>query len=141
MISKLWMIGLFVFVINDCWAVEQSQVCFKDQCVAADVVDTPEGLQHGLSGREALLKDQGMLFVFESDDRHRFWMKDMKFDLDIIWIDQAGQVIDLVSDLKPCTPLDCPVYAPQQKARYVLEVNAGYAKHHNIKIGSLAVIK
>ena len=86
-----------------------------------EIVKTPEAMARGLSGRDKLGDHQGMLFVFDADGRHSFWMKDMKFALDILWLDQDGRIVDMRQDLLPCTPDNCTVYVPQGPARYVLE--------------------
>ena len=70
-----------------------------------------------------------MLFVFEEDDKHGIWMKDMLFPLDVIWMDKEGNVVDYVENLQPCLNLaNCKTYFPKKEARYVLEINAGVAK-------------
>lgn len=117
------------------------QVCFKDSCVGVETVSKPRQLERGLSGRKGLDKDSGMLFVFPSEGVYRFWMKDMKFALDIIWMDGTGTVVAVGSGLQPCTPSDCPVYAPPQGARYVLEVRNGFAETHGITVKSKAELK
>lgn len=90
----------------------------------------------GLGDRKSLSPDQGMLFVFDKPDIYPFWMRDMQFPLDIIWLDENYQVVDMVTDLKPESYPQS--FAPAKKALYVLEVNAGVAEKNNIKIGATA---
>ncbi len=87
----------------------------------------------GLSGREALLKGEGMLFVFEVSDRHGFWMKDMKFPLDIIWIDDNKRVVHIEESVDPNTYPK--TFYPEQDSRYVLEIGAGLSAINDIKVG------
>jgi uncharacterized membrane protein (UPF0127 family) len=94
----------------------------------------------GLSGRTSLSSNQGMLFVFVYQDYWSFWMYDMKFPLDIIWFDSSRRAVYLEPNLPLCTQLNCPVITPDLQARYVLEVNAGFAAAHNITLGKTFVV-
>src|SRR3989338_5042145 len=60
--------------------------------IKAELADTPEKRALGLSGRETLGNDEGMLFVFDEPNTRQFWMKNMNFALDIIWIDENKKV-------------------------------------------------
>lgn len=90
-----------------------------------EVANTPEQQATGLSGRKQLGKNRGMLFVFEQDDFHVFWMKDMQFAIDIIWIDGDRRVAHIERDVQPDG--SGATYKPARKARYVLEVASGQA--------------
>lgn len=79
----------------------------------------------GLSGRSPLKDDQGMLFIFEDEQTRRFWMKDMLFPLDIVFIGKDGKIVDIKRDFQPCVPDSCPSYPSAGPARYVLEVYSG----------------
>ena len=116
-------------------------VCVQAQCFGVEIVSKPEEMARGLQGRAGLEKNQGMLFVFSADDYHRFWMKDMKFTLDILWIDRGRQVVAVGQNLPPCAADPCPVYVPPQKALYVLEIPAGSAALQGIKTGGVCVFK
>lgn len=98
--------------------------------VAIEMRNTPEGRSQGLSGREKLGKNEGMLFIFDVPAKYGFWMQEMKFPLDFIWI-RGNEVVELTEkvgiermDLKPSLAVD-----------RVLEVNSGWAKENNIKVG------
>lgn len=87
----------------------------------------------GLSGRLSLPDGAGMLFVFDQDDEWGIWMKDMRFSIDIVWIDAEGSVVEVV---ERATPETYPhVFAPRRPARYVLELPAGYAARNGIAEG------
>ncbi len=101
-----------------------------DVFLAAD----PVAQAQGLSGRPALGPLEGMLFIFNRDTEPNFWMKDMNFAIDIIWIDQAGRVIAIEPNLTPDTYPN--YFAPPEPIRYVLEVNAGFADTHQITLGN-----
>ena len=82
-------------------------------------------------------EDEGMLFVYDRPSRQAFWMKDMKFPIDIIWLDVRGSVVHIEDGLKPCIPsLTCPTYSPDKEAQYVLETVAGFSKKHQLTIGT-----
>jgi uncharacterized membrane protein (UPF0127 family) len=100
-----------------------------------EIAKTPSDQEKGLSDRDSIAPDHGMLFVFDSEGSWGFWMKGMRFSLDIIWFDSQRHAVYIEQALLPCTPQNCPVYVPPVKATYVLEVNAGFVRAHNISLG------
>jgi len=104
---------------------------------------TPEELAQGLSSRTEIGSD-GMLFYLPQRQVASFWMKDMLFSIDMVWIDD-GKVIDISSNVpfpNPEIPLNqLPTYSPKQPVTHVLELNAGEAEQFDIKIGSSVVLK
>lgn len=100
---------------------------------SAVVVDTPELREKGLGGRAGIKKDQAMLFVFESDGRHAFWMKDMLFSIDMVWLDSSKKVVHVESDVSPDTFPEA--FGPAVDTRYVIELNAGEAESIRLKMG------
>jgi uncharacterized membrane protein (UPF0127 family) len=101
--------------------------------VRVAVADTPESRARGLGGRAGLAADEGMLFVFLADGKYAFWMKDMRFSLDILWLSSEGKVVSLVERVSPSTyPRD---FVPDVPARYVLELPAGYVGVHAVRLG------
>jgi len=100
-----------------------------------EIAATGADQQKGLSDRDSMAPDHGMLFVFDSEGNWGFWMKDMRFPLDIIWFNSQRNAVFIEQDLLPCTPQDCPIHMPPVKATYVLEVNAGFVRAHNISLG------
>ncbi|MFC1771390.1 DUF192 domain-containing protein [Candidatus Margulisiibacteriota bacterium] len=87
----------------------------------------------GLMHKKHLPLDQGMLFSYEQDQLIPIWMKNTYISLDIIWLDQNMQVVHIKEGT---LPLDTAVIYPPQKARYVLEINAGLAKTMQLKRGA-----
>jgi uncharacterized membrane protein (UPF0127 family) len=85
--------------------------------------------------RDALAQNQGMLLVLEDPRQSAIWMKNMRFPLDIIWISADNKVADLRTNVLPCKSSDCESLYPNNPARYVLEVNAGFSQKNRIKIG------
>ncbi len=107
----------------------------KDRIIRVDIADTPEKREAGLSGRESLAQDEGMLFVFPEDGIYAFWMKDMRFSIDILWISHAGMVVELQKSVSPETyPA---TFVPSKDARYVLELPSGWIEAHIVEIGDI----
>lgn len=103
--------------------------------IPVEVARTPAEAQQGLSGRESLAADKGMLFIFNKPDYYRFWMPNMNFPIDIIWISQntiAGIHKNVSNQFDPANP---KFYTPPQPVNKVLEVNAGFAQKNNLKVG------
>jgi uncharacterized protein len=109
------------------------KACFKSVCVRAEVADTDPQRQAGLMFRKHLPRKHAMLFVFEREGVYPFWMKNMKFPLDIIWFSKDKQVVYIAKNVQPCRDA-CESIAPDRKARFVLEVNAGFTDKYKIKI-------
>lgn len=105
--------------------------------ILADVAYTDEQLEKGLSIKDNLNEDEGMLFIFQNEGQHNFWMNNMKFPIDILWLDTAGKVVHIEPNLQPCTSeFNCTVYEPQNNSLYVLETVAGFAEKHQVEIGT-----
>ncbi len=99
-----------------------------------EVADTAESRQMGLSTRDCIDDNHAMLFVFDNPDLHGFWMKDMKFSIDIVWLDQDKRVVDIKQDVSPATYPE--VFYPSGTAKYVLETNPGLLESVDVTIGS-----
>ena len=106
----------------------------------AEVVKSPAARAKGLGGRTDLCPQCGMLFIFETDNYHAFWMKDTLIPLDIIWLDKDWQVVDFTAFAQPQAGRpdeELPIYRPKTPARYVLELPGGTVeKIRGFKIGS-----
>jgi len=103
--------------------------------IRATIADTPATREKGLSGRAGLANDEGMLFIFPRDGTYSFWMKDMRFSIDIIWISAGGRIVHIAPDVSPETyPED---FVSPTPARYVLEVPAGFAGVHGLDVGDI----
>jgi len=100
------------------------EVRIGTQTFLVEIADSREEWSRGLMFREKLEPNHGMLFVFDEEGLHPFWMKNTLIPLDVIWISGDGKVIDKQT-VSPCIEDPCPVYSPENKAKYALEVNAG----------------
>jgi len=98
--------------------------------VAVEVRDTEEGRDQGLSNREKLAEDEGMLFVFDQPGIYGFWMKGMKFPLDFVWI-KDNAVAEITEDVE-VGRMDI---RPKEAVDKVLEVNSGWVKQNNVRVG------
>lgn len=101
--------------------------------VVAEVADTPALRQQGLSGRTSLPEGSGMWFVFDTDDRWPFWMKDTLIPLDMLWVTADGTIVTIAHDVQPGSYPEA--YAPTSPARYVLEVPGGFTAARGIADG------
>ena len=104
-----------------------------------EVAETPESRAQGLSGREPLADGRGMLFVFKNEGVRTFWMKEMNFPLDMVWIDAACTVVDISRDVPQPDPnqalADLPTYGPAIPVLYVLEIDAGVSDSMELGAG------
>lgn len=103
-----------------------------------EIADSESKRNKGLSGRESLATDSGMLFVYPRSAQHPFWMKGMKISLDFVWIN-ADRVVDIIPGVPPPDPgtkdVDLPIYSSKFDTDKILEVNAGVVQMLNIKVG------
>ncbi|MBL7156043.1 MAG: DUF192 domain-containing protein [Candidatus Pacebacteria bacterium] len=112
-----------------------SQVCFKDNCFDVEIAKTPEQRSRGLMFRKYLGTKKGMLFVFENQEKHSFWMKNTLIPLDIIWINENQKVVFISKNTQPCKQEYCASVSSDEDAKYVLEINAGLVKKIGLNIG------
>lgn len=104
-----------------------------------EVIRDKEGLRKGLSLRESMTEDHGMLFVLDDSRQHAFWMKGMRFPLDIIFIGKNMKITEILENLQPCER--CPLYVPKEHPAYALELNAGQARKQSLSVGDTLVIE
>lgn len=97
-----------------------------------EIADTDRKRQLGLMYRKNLNPDAGMLFIFKTDARHAFWMKNTSIPLDILFIDNNGKVVDTKENM---APLSTKIHKPAFPCRYALEMMAGNIQNLGIRIG------
>ena len=115
-----------------------SLIQIGDSIVLVEIANTPEARTQGLSGREAIRDNTGMFFVFETPAQYGFWMKDMRFAIDIIWIDETLHVIGIEREVSPETFPQ--IFKPVRLAKYVLELPAEFSEKHHIDIGHVVLL-
>ena len=115
-----------------------SKLALNGTTLNVEIADTESKRSKGLSNRESLATDSGMLFVFPKLDKYAFWMKGMKIPLDFIWINDL-KVVDLLANIQPPKKSEkdesLSVYSSKQEFNKVLEVAAGTITRLNIKVG------
>ena len=120
-------------------------VLVGDASFNVELADTPAQRTQGLSGRTALPRGAGMLFVFDREGRHTFWMRDMEIALDFVWINADCVAVDLTEDVPPPEPgaelSDLPRYQPAVPVQYALEINAGEIAAAGIVKGDAVVFE
>jgi len=112
-------------------------ISFQDgTTIRAEIADRPETRQRGLMFRDRLPAGSGMLFIFPQAEPYRFWMKNCKFPLDILWLNAQKEIVYISANTSPCLSDPCPQYGPtQDRALYVLEVAAGFVKKTRLQRG------
>ncbi|MEI6280933.1 MAG: DUF192 domain-containing protein [bacterium] len=103
------------------------------QNIKVDLAVTDEARRQGLSGRSGLGENEGMLFIFDKPDKYYFWMKDMNFPIDMIWVTEDMKVIYIQKNAPPEAYPE--TYGPDANTKYVLEVVSGFSDKNNLKIG------
>ena len=107
-------------------------VKINDTSIKVEIADTVESRAQGLSGKKTLQDGTGMLFIFDEPGQYGFWMKDMNFAIDIVWISESFEVIGIEHEVTPETfPT---IFYPPGPVRYVLELPAGFSRNRGIDI-------
>ncbi|MSR71266.1 MAG: DUF192 domain-containing protein [Candidatus Taylorbacteria bacterium] len=133
---KKAIIGLFVLIIiffgvSSYFKVPQLKI--NNLTINLLTAKTPYALEKGLGGRSGLLENQGMLFIYEKTGNYSFWMKGMRFPIDIIWLDEGLRIVAMKEH---ATPDSYPeVFDPRLESRYTLEVIDGFVDKNQLKIG------
>lgn len=103
----------------------------------AEVADTPEKLLFGLAFREELPPREGMLYIFETTDRHRVKTRGFRIPVDMIWADESRHVVHIIESAPPCPQEPCPYYGPPpEKVRYLIQAAAGFAAKEHLASGA-----
>jgi hypothetical protein len=112
-----------------------SQVTIKGHMFNVEIAATKEKQEQGLSGKQFLAANSGMLFIFNAPDFYEFWMKGMLFPLDFVWIN-GNKIVDLTENVpRPINGGPVKIIKPKTKADKVLEINAGAINANGIKMG------
>lgn len=108
------------------------------------VADNDEKRMKGLSKRKSLDDKQGMLFVFDEKGKYKFWMKDVEFPLDIIYIND-DKIVDIIKNAPPQSKIEedseLLIYEPKAEANYILEINGGLSDKNSFKDGDTVTIE
>jgi len=134
---KLPLILASLFTLSGCGEMnlETSQIQIGTQDITVEIAETQPAKETGLSGIRSLEQNTGMLFVYEAADFHTIWMPDMRFSIDVLWIDADGYIVDAVRHMSPDSYPE--VFSPSTPAKYILEVPAGFLEENNVNIGDI----
>jgi len=120
---------------------DEPTVIIGDNRIVLEVMQTSTELSKGLSGKPSLGAEHGMLFIFSKPALYQFWMPDMNFSIDILWIDN-GKIIGITPEVPYTFDPQAPIfYKPPSPVQYVLEVNAGFTAEKNIQIGDTVIFE
>ncbi len=136
LVGVLLVTGLFI----EFKSVDSGKVIIKigETSIKVDVADTDSERRQGLSGRGELEEGEGLLFVFERVGTYGFWMKDMNFAIDIIWIGEDKKVVGIERSVEPSTYPT--IFYPPSEVLYVLEVPATFSDATNINVGQSLLV-
>jgi len=101
--------------------------------VTVEVVETDAARQRGLMHRKHLAPDAGMLFIFDREEQHNFWMHNTLIPLDMLFIKSDWTVLGIVENAEPLTD---QLRSVPGASKYVLEVNAGFSRRHGLQAGT-----
>jgi hypothetical protein len=115
---------------------QTSQIKYKRHLFNVLIADTQVKQMLGLMHRKGMKRNEGMLFIFNKANFYSIWMLNMKFPIDILWLNGKGVVVDSIKNAKPCKSIvSCKEYRPKKPAVYVLEVSSGVIDELGIKEG------
>lgn len=124
--------------VIDEWYVPLTPIRIENIEMQASVANDTETRTKGLSGTPYLPEGVVKLFVFEESQEWGFWMKDMKYPIDIIWVDATGKIVHIEESISPATyPMS---FVPHKPARYVVETVAGFVEQNKIEVGDTVII-
>lgn len=105
--------------------------------IRAEAMTQQHEMARGMMYRDSLPEGRGMLFIHGSPGKYPYWMFQVKVPLDIVWLDGARRIVEIVADAPPCTTQasQCPNYGGKQNAVVVLELPGGSAKRHGLQVG------
>ncbi len=112
----------------------QAKIKINNIDITAEVASTPELKRQGLMFRKYLPEKNGMIFIFDHPQKTNFWMKNVNFPLDIIFINK-NKIIKIYKNLPTCKNKPCPIYPSKVLTEYALELNGGFCQKYGIKTG------
>jgi uncharacterized membrane protein (UPF0127 family) len=142
--TRWWVKAVFItlaIIMGSTWlwwqmTVDESTLRLNGASYHVSVMRTETELEQGLSGTNSLGKDQAMVFVFPRDDKWGMWMKDMKYPIDMVWLNNDKQVVYTVKNAQPASYPN--TFKPSTISRYVIELPSGTIDQTGIKIGDPA---
>ena len=133
-ILNLIILGLIALLFINSQIVKA--IDLPNKTLEVEIADTVEKRRIGLSNRDNLDPNTGMLFIYTLNQSPQFWTKDMRFAIDILFLDENMQVTKIYENALPCQSNPCPIFPGPQNTKYVLELNAYQARELGLKIGT-----
>lgn len=124
----MWLLSRFI-------KFKTSTVMIRGKKFSAYIADTPARQAIGLMFRERLKNSECMLFIFNKPGSYGIWMRNMRFPIDIIWLDDCRKVISVKNAVQPAGSLEFTTYHPSAAAKYVIEIQSGFIRQNKIKVG------
>jgi len=133
---KTWMLGVALIVAPLAAFADSASVTLHGKTYTTEFATDDATREHGLMDRAHMDADHSMLFIFADDAPRAFWMKNTLIPLDILYFDASRKLVAMQLNAQPCKGDPCAIYpSGDQKARYVLELNAGEAGKLGLKLG------
>jgi uncharacterized membrane protein (UPF0127 family) len=133
-VALIMVVGAGVMMIINV-VQRKTMVSIGGQTVYAQVANTDQTRAQGLSGTSKLGDHEAMLFIFDVPSRWGMWMKDMKYNLDMVWMDRDKKIVSVAEDVSPDTyPKE---FLPDSDALYVLELPAGFIARYHVATGQV----
>lgn len=109
----------------------------SNESFEVEIATSPAALEQGLSGRDSMPSNRGMLFVYPTVGKRGMWMPDMNFPIDIVWLNENLIVSHVNQNVVPClSRAECPTYSSIQPVKYAIELNAGMATRFGLLRGT-----
>ena len=144
-------------IVNEYWTLDIEKVLTTKtgEKIFIEIASTSEEQEQGLSGKSKLMefvrdqkiRTEGMLFVFSEPRVLNFWMKDMRFDLDIIWLDENLKIVHIAKNAQADSynkqnPASSTIFSNgNNPAKYVLEINSGLSNELNLREGDTLIMQ
>jgi uncharacterized membrane protein (UPF0127 family) len=120
---------------------ETKTIRINKKSFGALIADTYIKRMLGLMFRNRLGRSECMLFVFSRTGKHKIWMYNMRFPIDVLWLDVDYKIVDMEKQLKPCSSIpECKESCPRAPAKYIIELNSGEIKRAKVNINSKVVV-
>jgi uncharacterized membrane protein (UPF0127 family) len=111
------------------------QVTLANHTFDIEIAESPEARTRGLMYRDELPDDQGMLFIYDESNKRSFWMKNMRFSIDILYFNSEKKLTQIYHNVPPCSVDPCEHYPSSSYTQYILEIPAGTSEKIGAKVG------
>jgi uncharacterized protein len=133
---RLFLITIIALILSGCSNTKQPTIELGGSKLNLEIARTPTEQTKGLSGHPPLRDNQAMLFVFPTKTIQSFWMKDMLFPIDIVWLDD-NKIVKISKHLQPEGTKPENIYHSDFKVNNVLEIKAGQADALSLHTGDI----